>query len=56
MRRKRGEFRFRFVRAAADVLLFFFVAVLALLAVVFFVAVLFADEGEAEDWVAGGEA
>jgi hypothetical protein len=49
MRRKRGELRLRFVRAATDVLLFFFVTVLVLLAVLFFVAVLFADEGEAED-------
>jgi hypothetical protein len=49
MRRKRGELRLRFVRAATDVLLFFFVTVLVLLAVLFLVAVLFADEGGAED-------
>ena len=49
MRRKRGELRLRFARAVADVLLFFFVAVPVLLAVLFFVAVLFGGEGEAED-------
>jgi len=40
MRRKRGELRFRFVRAAANELLVLFVAVL------FFVAVRFRDDVE----------
>jgi len=48
MRRKRGDLRVRFARAAADELLFFLVAVLV------FVAALFRDEEEVEDLVDDG--
>jgi hypothetical protein len=47
MRRKRGELRLRFVCAATDELLFFLAVEFSV--ALFFLAVLFADEGGVED-------
>lgn len=54
MRRRRGDLRVRFVRAAAGEALFLLPAALVFVAVLFFVVVLFADEDGAEDLVVDG--